>query len=217
MRGFYKIHKRVTITADLMFVSGVPFFGDAVKKIKFRTTQFLPNRTARTLADSLTKVIMLYARGGFIVNLALMDKVFDAIKEFLPFLEGNTAAAREHVGEIERDIQQIKERVRCTTSKFPFKNIPTMVLINTMYNLCLWLNAFPIRFGITGGFSPRELITGLTVNFKDHCKFDVGGYVEASTDAVITNDNSDRTHACIFLGPSGNRQGLLIHISTEDV
>ena len=23
------------------------------------------------------------------------------------------------------------------------------------------------------------------------------------------NDNSDRTHACIFLGPSGNRQKLL--------
>ena len=32
------------------------------------------------------------------------------------------------------------------------------------------------------------------------------GYLEASTDAVITKDNSDRTHACIFLGPSVNRQ-----------
>ena len=31
-REFYKMHKRVTITADVMFVSGVPFFGDAVKK-----------------------------------------------------------------------------------------------------------------------------------------------------------------------------------------
>ena len=152
---------------------------------------------------------MLYARGGFIVNLDPMDKEFDAIKEFVPFLEVNTAAAREHVGEIEREIQQIKDRVRCTTSEFPFKNIPTMVLIYTVYNVCLWLNAFPIRYDITGGFSPRELITGLTVNFKDHCKFDVGGYVEASNDAVITKNNSDRTHACIFLGPSGNRQGSL--------
>ena len=88
-----------------MFVSGVPFLVTLSRKIKLRTTQFLPKRTARTLADSLTKVIMLYARGGFIVNLALMDKEFDAIKEFVPFLEVNTAAAREHVGEIERDIQ----------------------------------------------------------------------------------------------------------------
>ena len=100
----------------------------------------------------------------------------------MPFLEVNTAAAREHVGEIERDIQQIKDRVRCTTSEFPFKKIPTMVLIYTVYNVCLWLNVFPIRSCITGGFSPRELITGLTMHFKDHCKFDVGGYIEASTD-----------------------------------
>ena len=133
----------------------------------------------------------------------------------MPFLEVNTAAAREHMGEIDRDIQQIKDRVRCTTSEFLFKNIPTMVLIYTVYNVCLWLNALPIRSGSTGEFSRRELITGLTVNFKDHCKFDVGGYIEASTDAVITKDNSDRTHTFIFLGPSGNRQGSLNSFDLE--
>ena len=55
----------------------------------------------------------------------------------------------------------------------------------------------------------------LTINFKDYCKFDVGGYVEASTDAVITNNNSDRTQACIFLGPYGNRQGSLNCVDLE--
>ena len=73
-RELYKMHKRVTLTAHVMFVSGVPFLMTLSRKIKFRTTQFLPKRTARTLSDSLTKVIMMYARGGFIVNLALMDK-----------------------------------------------------------------------------------------------------------------------------------------------
>ena len=79
-REFYKMHKRVTITADVILVSRVPFLVTLSRKIKFRMNQFLPKRTARTLADSLTKVIMLYTRGGFIVNLALMDKEFDAIK-----------------------------------------------------------------------------------------------------------------------------------------
>ena len=37
--------------------------------------------------------------------------------------------------------------------------------------------------------------------------FDVGAYVEASEDAMITNSNRDRTHPCIYLGPSGNLQG----------
>ena len=52
---------------------------------------------------------MLYARGGFIVNLALTSKEFDAMKEYVPFLQINTTAAREHVGEIERELQPVKE------------------------------------------------------------------------------------------------------------
>ena len=38
---------------------------------------------------------------------------------------------------------------------------------------------------------------------------DLGAYVEISTDAFITNGNNYRTHACIALGPSGNRQGSI--------
>ena len=68
------MHKRVTITAGVMFVIGVPFLVTLLRKIKFRKAHFLPKRTARTLADSLIKVLMLYARGGLIVNLDLMDK-----------------------------------------------------------------------------------------------------------------------------------------------
>ena len=48
---------------------------------------------------------------------------------------------------------------------------------------------------------------GLTVNVTKYLKVDVGTYVEASTNAIITNSNNDRTHACIALGPSGNIQG----------
>ena len=65
-----------------------------------------------------------------------------------------------------------------------------------MYKLCMWLNALPIRSGITGEISPRELVTGLTITFIKHYKFDVGAYTEASTNTVITNDNTAGTHPC---------------------
>ena len=109
---------------------------------------------------------------------------------------------------IERELRTVKERVRCITGEFPFQSIPTMVLMYVVYSVCVWMDIFLIMQGITGGFSPRELVIGLTVNFLRNCQFDVGAYVEASTDAIIINDNSDRTHPCIYLGPSGNRQGL---------
>ena len=73
-REFYRMHKMVTITADVMFINGIAFLVTLSRKLKFRTVEFVPKRTAKTLAKHLTKVLMLYARGGFIVNLALMDK-----------------------------------------------------------------------------------------------------------------------------------------------
>ena len=55
--------------------------------------------------------------------------------------------------------------------------------------------------------TPRELVTGRTVNYKRDYQACIGGYVEASTYAIVTNDNTPHTHSFIALGPSGNRQG----------
>ena len=94
-----------------------------------------------------------------------MDKEFDAEKEHVPFLQVNMTVARGHVGKIELKIRTVKERVWFTTGEIPFQTIPTMVFIYTIYNVALRLNTFPIRSGITGGFSPRELGTGSTMIF----------------------------------------------------
>ena len=75
---------------------------------------------------------MIYARGGYIIKPALRDKDFDAVKEHLPFMEIKNTAVREHVSEIERELRQVKERVRSTSSKFPFQFIPTMALMYTV-------------------------------------------------------------------------------------
>ena len=52
-------------------------------------------------------------------------------------------------------------------------------------------------------------MTGLTVDYKYDCKVVVGEYMEASIDAEITNKNVERRQSCIYLGPPGNRQGLI--------
>jgi hypothetical protein len=81
-----------------------------------------------------------------------------------------------------------------------------MVLINTVYTMIFWLNSFP-NMSKKQWFSPREIVTGLTVDYKYDCKAVVGAYVEAGTNAEITNKNVERRQSCIYLGPSGNRQG----------
>ena len=57
LRGFYKIHKMVTITANVMFINGVLFLVTIPRKIKFRTAEYVLKRTARSLAKHLKKCI----------------------------------------------------------------------------------------------------------------------------------------------------------------
>ena len=67
-------------------------------------------------------------------------------------------AAKEHVSEAERTIRTIKERTRGLLATLPFSHIPRRMKIEFVYFIVLWLNAFPIKSGISSTFSPRELL-----------------------------------------------------------
>ncbi len=86
---------------------------------------------------------------GFIVKVALMDMEFEKLKDVLPNIMINTMAAREHVGEIERKIQVIKERVRGTMATLPYLTLPKIMIIKLMHFCVLWLNSFPVISGVS--------------------------------------------------------------------
>ena len=69
------------------------------------------------LSISLTKVVKLYARGGFVVYLVLMDMEFEKIKDKFDKIKINMTAVQEHVCEIEGCNQAVKERSRGTISE----------------------------------------------------------------------------------------------------
>ena len=52
-RHFYKLHKMVTITVDVIFPGGIPFLVTFSRKIKFQTAEFISKRTAILIAKSL--------------------------------------------------------------------------------------------------------------------------------------------------------------------
>ena len=41
------------------------------------SVEFIPSRTAAQLGISLMKIVCIYARGGFMVNVILMDQEFE--------------------------------------------------------------------------------------------------------------------------------------------
>ena len=115
-RDFYRLHKFVTLVADVMFVNSVPFMVTQSQDIHMPTAKVLPNRKAPVLGRAITNICRHYCRGGFVVRLVLMDMEFDKIKEDLTAVEDNTTATWEHLGEIERAIRFVKEQLRCVVS-----------------------------------------------------------------------------------------------------
>jgi hypothetical protein len=141
------------------------------------------------------------------VSTVLMDNEFEKLVTLLPTLVTNSTAAREHVMEIERRIRTMKERGRGIKNVLPYKALPKLMLIEMVYFVVMWLNAFPSKSGISEDLSPREIVLRTRLTFDKHCRLPFGAYVEAHDHPDITNDNRPRTTPAISLGPTGNAQG----------
>eukprot|EP00804_Cyclotella_cryptica_P004758 CCRYP_016241-RA/>CCRYP_016241-RA protein AED:0.30 eAED:0.32 QI:0/0/0/1/0/0/4/0/361 len=104
-------NRYVTLAADVMFVSGLPFLVTLSRRIC--NSAICARRTAGELANALKLVVGLYRRAGFICQTALMDGEFEKVKKkLINIIEVNITSKNEHVPEIERKIRHIKERVR---------------------------------------------------------------------------------------------------------
>ncbi len=95
---------------------------------------------------------------GFLGGYDINGHEFEKLKPLVPGLNINTTAAKEHVPEIERRIRLIKERGRGILNTLPFKKMPQIILMELVYHVVLWLNAFPSRSGISEILSPREIL-----------------------------------------------------------
>jgi hypothetical protein len=126
-----ELYMYVTLVADVMFVNGLPFLVTSSQGISRVTIEYLKLRTAKRLIDILEIVIRIYRKAGFIVQTTHMDMEFKKLRDKLPNIILNTTAAREHVGEIERKIQVVKERARSTISILPYKLLPKLVIMSS--------------------------------------------------------------------------------------
>ena len=161
-RSIFERHRLVTLTADVMFVNGIPFLVTLSRDIRLFTCEHVPCRTAAQLSESLVKVLWLYARGGFRVNTIMMDMEFEKVRDLLPMTEVNTTAAREHVGEIERGIRLLKERVRCyvtMAARAGILYLHKLIVIRLVYFVTKCLNQFPAEKGVSLAYSPSEIVT----------------------------------------------------------
>jgi hypothetical protein len=215
-RALLEQHQRVTLAVDVMFVNGVPFLVSVARGLNLVTAEHMPgSRTAKLLAAGIVCVMDLYSRGGFTVGTVLMDNEFEKLRNLVPVLAVNTTAAKEHVPEVERRIRLIKERSRGILNTLPFKKMPQNMLVELIYHVVLWLNAFPTKSGVSETLSPREIVMRHTLDFKKHCKAVFGSYCETHDEPAPTNTMVSRSTPAIVLGLTGNLQGTYKFFNLE--
>ena len=166
-----------------------------------------------TMLKSIAHVATLYRKAGFKVTTALMDG------EFVPLRGGlakigitlNETSRDEHVGDIERYIRTIKERMRSIYNTMPFHKVPARLVIEMAKTAVFWLNAFPVSKGVSRDLSPCTILTGQKVDYKRHCRFQFGEYTQ--THEEHNNSMNPRTVGALALRPVGNGQGSFYFLS----
>jgi hypothetical protein len=80
----------------------------------------------------------------------------------------NIFSHEEHVPVAELRIHTLKEQCQCICNTLPFKKLPGMLVVQIVSTCNFWLNIFPQKDGISRNIKPRELITGVKINYNKH-------------------------------------------------
>jgi len=153
------------------------------------------------------------------IHTILGDNEFEAIEDDMTEMgiEVNITAKEEHVPEIERQHQVIKERARAVIQTLPYRRMPEKMRIALLQNVIFWLNNIP-KMG--QDHSPRDLVCGEQVlNYKTVCRIPFGAYAQVHDDQNVTNTMASRTTGAISLGSTGDIQGTyrFMSLRTGDI
>jgi hypothetical protein len=163
-----ELHRIVTISFDIFFVNKVPFFITLSRKIP-------------TIFAAFKSIFMLYLQKGFQIMTVMADNKFAPLAELMYDLPGaptlNLTSANEHEPVIERRIRVVKERVRAVRHLLPFNSIPVKMLTHMVFFVVKMLNYFPAKGGISTQYSPKTIMSGHTLNYKQ-CSLPFGTYCQ---------------------------------------
>jgi len=200
-------HRDVTLCADFFFVQGIPFYHTISRGIGFRTVALVTNRNKSTILREARAVINLYQSRGLVVRDVHADNEFECIRDDIRPIDMNIVPADSHVGEIERSIRTIKERLRSCVHGLPFKRLPKLMITHLVSDVVRCLNQFPRKNGVSDSLSPACIVLGKPNPDYNNMRLEFGSYVQVFEDNDPSNTPKARSMGAIALNPTGNAQG----------
>ncbi len=83
-----------------------------------------------------------------------MDNKLKSLRNLVPIIAINTTVAHEHVPKIKRRLRLIKEHGWGVLNTLPYIKIPQLMLTELVYHVALWLNASPMKSGVSKTILP---------------------------------------------------------------
>ncbi len=159
----------------------------------------------------------MYLLRGFHIVVIKGDQEFASISDLVMNLPTKPsldwAAASQHCGLIERNIQFLKEKIRSLCHSIPFERVPGIMVVRMVMHIVKFLNGFPQKGGVKH-FSPGEIMTGRRIH-ADDLSLGFGIYCQVAENVEPWNSLAPRTRAAISLGSSGNLSGGQIFLALD--
>jgi hypothetical protein len=197
-----------------MFVNRVPFLVSISRGINLVTAEHMLSRTTKQLTADIRRIMDLYSCRGFQVGTVLIDNKLEKLSVLIPILVVNTTVAKVHVPEVERRICMIKECRRGILKNLLFKKMPQIMLIELIYHVVLWLNAFLTKSGVSKMILPCKIVYRHKLDFAKYCKALFNTYCKAHDEPNPTNTMVTWSTPAIVLGPTGILQGIYKFFNT---
>ena len=202
-----EFHRDVILCADFFFVQGLPFYHSISRDIGYRTVSPVSDLTKATILAETKKVVQVYRARGFVVQAMHADNAFECIRNALLPIELDCPAPDSHVGEVERSVQTVKDRLRSGVHGLPFRRLPKVLIQELVQHVTNCLNMFPRKNGISTTMSPTTIVTGRGLPNFHSFSLEFGTYVQIFDDNNPSNTMRARTLGAIALRPTGNANG----------
>ena len=190
-----------------LFVQGHAFFHTIPRGIGFRTVSPVLDRNQKTIHRKLTAAIKLYQCRGLTVCDVHGDSKFECVREQRRPIELSIVPADSHVGEVERSIQIIQERLRSCVHGLPFRRIPKLLVTSMVADAVRCLNQFPRKNGISDTLSLAATVTGASNPDFNSMRIGFGSYAQVFEANDPSNNTRARSMGAIALNPTGNARG----------
>ncbi len=175
-----KIHQDVELAINCFFVNKHIFFTTFSTKICFTTITHLAKWTKEIIWVALSATYRMYLLRGFRIVVIKGDHEFASISDLVVGLPTKPsldwAAASQHCGLIERNIQFLKEKIHSLCHSLPFQRVPGIMVVRMVIHIVKFVNGF-LRKGGVKHFSPGEIIMGwrlhannFSIGFGTYCQ-----------------------------------------------